>query len=386
MVHEAKRFLDELAGFEAQLLEDGYHFSDQGIVGSVSPPARMPVKISDDPKFARRAIDEARKSIAEADGRPHPKVGAVVVKNGQILATAHRGEAAGNHAEFIALEKRLPDAAVAGATVYTTLEPCTTRNHPKIPCAERLIERRVARVVIGMLDPDPRITGRGQRKLRSANVTTDFFPPDLMAEVEELNRNFIRFFECQDATQQPSSQGVAQQLRQLAAEKKTVLIRPVIPPQYRNPDFQIDAFHPNQVVIRKLSTSHMVSIPLTRVSEILWGFPNELPTLILNGRIQWVTIPMEWRFFAEVAPSGEEEYLGLPKNVAGPQDPYVKQIERELSETSYEAHWFRRENLHTSSSGVWPPQDWQPFYDGDGRYLVYRHGHEALILSVRIRK
>jgi len=93
MVHEAKRFLDELAGFEAQLLEDGYHFSDQGIVGSVSPPARMPVKISDDPKFARRAIDEARKSIAEADGRPHPKVGAVVVKNGQILATAHRGEA-----------------------------------------------------------------------------------------------------------------------------------------------------------------------------------------------------------------------------------------------------------------------------------------------------
>jgi pyrimidine deaminase RibD-like protein len=148
-----------------------------------------------DRQFARAAIHEARKSISESDGRPHPKVGAVVVKNGQMLSAAHRGELVANHAEYIALEKKLPDEAVAGATVYTTLEPCTTRNHPKIPCAERLIERRVARVVMGMLDPDPRITGRGQRKLRTAGIATDFFPPDLMTEAEELNRDFTRYCE-----------------------------------------------------------------------------------------------------------------------------------------------------------------------------------------------
>jgi pyrimidine deaminase RibD-like protein len=148
-----------------------------------------------DRSFAELAIEEARKSLPEDDGRPHPLVGAVVVKNGRLLATAHRGEAKGNHAEYIALEKRLADSAVAGATVYTTLEPCTTRNHPKIPCVQRLIERKVARVVIGMLDPDPRITGRGQRRLRSANIVTDFFPHDLMAEVEDLNREFTRTFE-----------------------------------------------------------------------------------------------------------------------------------------------------------------------------------------------
>lgn len=147
---------------------------------------------NDDRIFARLAIGEARKSVPETDGRAHPLVGAVIVKDGQVLATAHRGESEGNHAEYIALEKRLPDAAVAGATVFTTLEPCTTRNHPKVPCAERLIERKVARVVIGMLDPDPRISGKGQRRLRTANIITDFFPHDLMTEVEELNRDFSR--------------------------------------------------------------------------------------------------------------------------------------------------------------------------------------------------
>jgi pyrimidine deaminase RibD-like protein len=148
-----------------------------------------------DRNFARLAIDEARKSISESDARLHPKVGAVVVKDGKVLSVAHRGEHPANHAEYIALEKKLSDEAVAGATVYTTLEPCTTRNHPKIPCAERLIERKVARVVIGMLDPDDRISGRGQRRLRKAGIVTDFFSHDLMTEVEELNREFIRFCE-----------------------------------------------------------------------------------------------------------------------------------------------------------------------------------------------
>jgi pyrimidine deaminase RibD-like protein len=152
----------------------------------------------DDRKFARLAIDEARKSVSEPDGRPHPLVGAVVVKNGQVLTFAHRGEAPGNHAEYIALEMKLSDEAVAGATVYTTLEPCTTRNHPKIPCAARLIERKVSRVVIGMLDPDERITGRGWRKLRSAGIVVESFPSELVPEVEELNREFTRFCENPD--------------------------------------------------------------------------------------------------------------------------------------------------------------------------------------------
>src|SRR5712691_10064705 len=148
--------------------------------------------LSEDRKFAQLAIEEARKSVSEDDGRAHPKVGVVVVKDGQVLGTAHRGEMPTCHAEYIALEKKLASQALAGATVYTTLEPCTTRNHPKIPCATRLVERRVARVLIGMLDPNPDIRGRGQRELFKAGIKTELFPHDLMGEVEELNREFTR--------------------------------------------------------------------------------------------------------------------------------------------------------------------------------------------------
>ena len=156
-----------------------------------APPAPAKFGDADDRRFARLAIEEARKSAPE-DERVHPRVGVVIVRDGRVLASAHRGEVPQCHAEFIALEKKLADTSLFGATVYTTLEPCTSRNHPKVPCATRLTERKVGRVVIGMLDPDDKISGRGQRALRKAGIATELFPHDLMAEVEELNRDFMR--------------------------------------------------------------------------------------------------------------------------------------------------------------------------------------------------
>lgn len=183
------------------------HLADLLLEGKRSQVGQNPItpEMSEDYRFARLAIEVARKSISENDGRAHPFVGAVIVKNGEILATAFRGEQSGNHAEYYAMEKKLSDAALAGATVYTTLEPCTTRNHPKIPCADRLVERKVARVVIGMLDPDHRISGQGQRRLRKANIATAFFPPDLMTEVEEMNREFAR--QCEMTTDAKQDSG-----------------------------------------------------------------------------------------------------------------------------------------------------------------------------------
>ncbi len=153
--------------------------------------ASRPVNLDDDRHFARLAIEEARRSVAE-DDRPHPRVGAVVVKNGKILAKAHRGENPKSHAEYVALEEKLSNETLAGATVYTTLEPCIKRNPPKICCAQRLVERKVARVLIGMLDPNPDIRGLGDQLLSEAGIEVQLFPRDLRAQVEEMNREFIR--------------------------------------------------------------------------------------------------------------------------------------------------------------------------------------------------
>lgn len=139
------------------------------------------------------AIKVARESHGDASS---PRVGAVAVLKGNVLGTGFRGEVeAGEHAEYTLLERHLPDAPLTGATVYTTLEPCTTRNPKKVPCVDRLIQRKIGRVVIGMLDPNPLISGLGWRKLRNANIDSVMFPGDLASRLEELNRDFIQAIE-----------------------------------------------------------------------------------------------------------------------------------------------------------------------------------------------
>jgi pyrimidine deaminase RibD-like protein/NTP pyrophosphatase (non-canonical NTP hydrolase) len=142
--------------------------------------------------FAGDAVAEARKSRQEA-GRVPLYVGAVAVRDEKLLGSAHRGEiTSGEHAEFTLLERKLAATTLAGTTIFSTLEPCTQRGPGKVPCAERLIERRVGRVVIGTLDPNPEIRGLGVLALRQAGIAVDFFRSALVAELEELNRDFFR--------------------------------------------------------------------------------------------------------------------------------------------------------------------------------------------------
>jgi pyrimidine deaminase RibD-like protein len=147
----------------------------------------------DDRKWMEKAVAQAKLCHSEP-GNVAPKVGAVVVyMDGELAAEAHRGEIdPGDHAEFTALEKKLKTSTIAGGTVFTTLEPCMSRGSDKIPCANRLCERKVGRVVIGMLDPDPSVHGKGQMLLLERGIKVQTFDPDLTNEILEMNREFIR--------------------------------------------------------------------------------------------------------------------------------------------------------------------------------------------------
>ncbi len=144
-------------------------------------------------RYMRLAVNEAKNSKVE-DERVHPRVGAVLVRDGTILARAHRGDlSAGDHAEFTIFEKKLPGMDLKKSTLFTTLEPCTSRGTHK-PCADWIVEKEVSRVFVGMLDPNPRVYTHGVRKLRDHGIEIAYFPEEFRKEIEADNSSFIAQF------------------------------------------------------------------------------------------------------------------------------------------------------------------------------------------------
>jgi len=173
-----------------------------------------------DYQLAKRAIEEA--AASERGDAKDPKVGAVLIKEGEDATSAHRGQfEKGDHAEFTLLQKILRSKdRTTGATLYTTLEPCTTRSHDKLPCADWIIQKGIRRVVIGILDPNPTICGRGYWKLVDAGIEVELFPPDLAAEVLRLNETFVQ----SHRGGMPFTSSVAWAIQQ----KKSTLISPYL--------------------------------------------------------------------------------------------------------------------------------------------------------------
>ena len=118
-----------------------------------------------DQTFMARAVQLARRGLFSAD--PNPRVGCVLVKAGRIVGEGWHERAGGPHAERVAIAGAGTDAS--GATAYVTLEPCSHTGRTG-PCADALIEARVARVVCAATDPNPLVDGTGIRKLRESGV------------------------------------------------------------------------------------------------------------------------------------------------------------------------------------------------------------------------
>jgi diaminohydroxyphosphoribosylaminopyrimidine deaminase/5-amino-6-(5-phosphoribosylamino)uracil reductase len=120
-----------------------------------------------DERYMRLALRQARKGLGQTS--PNPAVGAVLVRDGTILSTGWHRRAGGPHAEIEALSALPGPESAAGATLYVTLEPCSTIGRT-LPCTDAIITAKVARVVIGAIDPNPKHQGRGLDKIRCAGI------------------------------------------------------------------------------------------------------------------------------------------------------------------------------------------------------------------------
>jgi len=130
----------------------------------------------------------AHRLAARGLGRtwPNPTVGCVIVQGENIVGAARTADGGRPHAETQALA--MAGDAARGATAYVTLEPCA--HHGKTPpCAQALIDAGVARVVIGGVDPDPRVSGKGVAMLRAAGIEVEEL---LLPEAAALNAGFFR--------------------------------------------------------------------------------------------------------------------------------------------------------------------------------------------------
>lgn len=134
-----------------------------------------------------RALALAKRGLYTTD--PNPRVGCVLVKNGEVIGEGFTQPAGQDHAEVRALkDARSRGHDLRGATAYVTLEPCSHFGRTP-PCANALIEAQVERVVAAMEDPNPQVSGRGLKMLRDAGIEVRC---GLLAnEAAELNIGFV---------------------------------------------------------------------------------------------------------------------------------------------------------------------------------------------------
>jgi diaminohydroxyphosphoribosylaminopyrimidine deaminase/5-amino-6-(5-phosphoribosylamino)uracil reductase len=141
-----------------------------------------------DSAHLRRALELAERGRGRVS--PNPLVGAVVVRDGEVIGEGFHAELGGLHAERAALaDCRARDEDPAGATMYVTLEPCAHQGRQP-PCVEAIVEQRIARVAIASEDPSEKASGRGPGMLRDGGVEVLFAAGAEAAAARRLNQPF----------------------------------------------------------------------------------------------------------------------------------------------------------------------------------------------------
>ncbi|UMZ11408.1 bifunctional diaminohydroxyphosphoribosylaminopyrimidine deaminase/5-amino-6-(5-phosphoribosylamino)uracil reductase RibD [Pseudomonas sp. MPFS] len=151
----------------------------------MSQPAEQAIL---DAHYMARALELARKGLYTT--HPNPRVGCLIVRDGEVVGEGWHVRAGEPHAEVHAL--RAAGEKARGATAYVTLEPCSHHGRTP-PCADALVGAGVARVVAAMQDPNPQVAGRGMRRLAEAGIAVQ--SGVLESEARAINKGFLKRME-----------------------------------------------------------------------------------------------------------------------------------------------------------------------------------------------
>lgn len=158
-----------------------------------------------DRDFEELAIMMAERSTFEQEDAkllfgkavPQPRVGAVLVNGLSVYCSARSGIELGDHAEFTDLETLAHGDDLNNATLYTTLEPCTSESrHPWTKsCSQLIVDRKIKKVFYGTIDANHLVTGQGIKYLFDHNVFVSSFDSGFLSKLKELNKEFFGFYE-----------------------------------------------------------------------------------------------------------------------------------------------------------------------------------------------
>lgn len=146
------------------------------------------MQMSKEYQYMQRAFELAKKGIGRVN--PNPLVGAVIVRDDKIIGEGYHEFFGGPHAEVNAF--RSATESVEGATMYVTLEPCSHYGKTP-PCAEAIVKNKIAKVVIGMLDPNPLVAGKGVKLLEDNGIEVEY--GYLCEELSQMNCVFLKFIQ-----------------------------------------------------------------------------------------------------------------------------------------------------------------------------------------------
>ena len=140
-----------------------------------------------DHQFMSEALAEAQKALYLPN--PNPRVGCILVKEGQVIGRGHTQRVGGPHAEVQALaDAKARGFDPIGSTIYVTLEPCNHIGRTP-PCVDAFIASKPARVIVAMTDPNPLVFGKGLERLKAAGI--DVHCGLMESEARALNQGFI---------------------------------------------------------------------------------------------------------------------------------------------------------------------------------------------------